>query len=209
MSWYTYFKLREDSKYKDVTIDKCNRLTEKDDNVFTRDYKGELLASMVQAYYLNTITEKRNLIFPLLLSFVDQETNNDYHFLKRILEGKDGIFDVNKSKSEYEMKEIVEKWDGTLKKLLSDLLILSCIRFEPNDRYSDTPKDTMEYLEYSYVGRVKELLEYYEDEMYDYSLAKFLLENCDRIGDEGDGLLEELLNNINVKVENKEDEQKG
>lgn len=192
MSWYTFFKLKEDSQYKELTIDDCNRKLDNNySGPFTQDYKSELLATMIQAYYEPDVKKKRSLIV-MLVYMLATKPYSDFEYVKSILESDDKRLTINRCPEEWEMRNTVEEWDETLKKTITDLVILASIKFEPDEKYSDTPKNLMDYLRYDYINEINEILELLDEEALDYYRYNFILNECVRIGDEGDYLKEEL-----------------
>lgn len=175
MSYYHFFKLKEDSKYN--TDEYPNKWKFKSDN--SPREKILLKATMVNAYYEPSIDKKLDEISVrvrmIAYSLVDSCTIS---YVKEIKES--GELCRNRPQDDYHMQSLIEDYENHLNSIIERLLILATVRFVPDEKYSDTPKNEMDYLKYDYIKQVEEEIDYLEDVVYDYAFAKFVTEECTR-----------------------------
>lgn len=194
MSYYTYFKLKDDSSYKDTTIEECKKRCKGDHMPFySDDFKSMLITSMVAAYYETDVKKKRDTI-AYYICMMYSKYYNEYEYVKSILEDEHKVYWINHCKEEYDMRYDVDYFDDFIKETITDLTVLATVRFEPDDKYSDTPKTTSEYLRYEYVNEINEKLSYADEVYEDYKRNRFLLEHCDRLGGEDSEEVEKYFN---------------
>lgn len=182
MSYYHYFKLKEDSYFNKMTVDELKQRKNSSYKVFPFIARASLKAMMVKWYYEpdGDIQERYAKIYSYLLGIVSECTRNlEYDWALEIKEDEDEELVRNRPMSEEDMQESLDTWNENIASIVSDLLILSYIKFEP-DEHSDTPKNTPDYLKYEYQNQIDEKLSYLEDLSYDYEFAKFCLNNCTR-----------------------------
>ena len=103
-----------------------------------------------------------------------------------------GEIERNRPHDEYEMEQIVNSYNEDINRIIENLLILSTVRFVPDNEYSDTPKTEMDYLRYEYITQINYELESLEDTVRDYVFSKFVLEECDRETESERGSKEDL-----------------
>ena len=175
MSYYHYFKLKDESKYQKE--DALKELKFK----YTSSDKDKILlkVSMIKAYYENKIeTNYTDIFCRVKLLATDIEEDCLLSLVKEIKEK--GEIERNRPHDEYEMEQIVNSYDEDINRIIENLLILSTIRFVPDNEYSDTPKTEMDYLRYEYITQINYELETLEDTVLDYTFSKFVLEECNR-----------------------------
>lgn len=175
MSYYHYFKLKKDSKYN--SDEYPNKWKFRVDNS-SRD-KTLLKASMINSYYEPNLEKKLTEISVrvkmITYSIVESCTES---YVKEIKQS--GELYRNRPRDEYEMERLIEEYEDKIDSIIESLLILATVRFVPDDTYSDTPKNEMDYLKCDYINRVEEEIEYLEDISCDYAFAKFATEECTR-----------------------------
>ena len=183
MSYYHYFKLKDESKYQKE--DALRELKFK----YTSSDKDKILlkVSMIKAYYENKIeTNYTDIFCRVKLLATDIEEDCLLSLVKEIKEHLEllikekGEIERNRPHDEYEMEQIVNSYNEDINRIIENLLILSTIRFVPDNEYSDTPKTEMDYLRYEYITQINYELETLEDTVLDYTFSKFVLEECNR-----------------------------
>lgn len=175
MSYYHYFKLKKESKYQ-----KEDTLKEFKFKCISSDKDKILLkVSMIKAYYEDKLETNYTDIFCRVKLLATDIEQNYLHSLVEEIKEK-GEIERNRPYDEYEMEQIVNSYDEDINRIIENLLILSTIRFVPDNEYSDTPKTEMDYLRYEYINQINYELESLEDTVFDYTFSKFVLEECDR-----------------------------
>lgn len=175
MSYYHFFKLKKESKYQKE--DALRELKFK----YTSSDKDKILlkVSMIKAYYENKIeTNYTDIFYRVKLLASDIEEESLLSLVKEIKEN--GEIERNRPNDDYEMEQIVNSYDEDINRIIENLLILSTVRFVPDNEYSDTPKTEMDYLRYEYITQINYELESLESTVLDYVFSKFVLEECDR-----------------------------
>ena len=175
MSYYHYFKLKEDSKYNNYEPPKFPK--------WGRTPKDKILlkGAMINAFYEEKIEKKfDNISLYVMMLKYSLEDSYLKSLLKEITEDKNKEISRNRPDNEYEMQSNIDDYEDNLNHVIESLFILSCIKFIPDTEYSDTPKTEMDYLKYEYLKEVESEIQLLEDYVYDYVFSKFVLENCTR-----------------------------
>lgn len=182
MSYYHYFKLKENDPY--TKFDKSSIKGKLSPNsMFIGNNKGLIKATVIKFYYdeETSLDAKWTKLWFLVQAFQTQISHDlPYIWIEEMLNDEDGELVRNRPEDEYSMQETIDNFKDYRDDLVSDLLILSCIRFELDEIHSDAPKTTKEYLSTELMNEIEEKLEYFKEQCIDYEFAKFCLEHCDR-----------------------------
>lgn len=172
MSYYHYFKLKEDSKYHKYDPPKFTT----DDSV---KQKILLKGVMVDSYYEKDIRKKYDniAVYTRMIAY-SIESSYTNSLVKEIKSS--GEISRNRPGSEYEMENRIDEYENNLNRVIENLFILSLVKFVPDEKYSDTSKDEMTYLRYDYIHEIESEIEYLEDVVLDYTFAKFVVNECTR-----------------------------
>lgn len=190
MSYYHYFKLKKDSKYQ-------NWEPKKKQESFIKDTsKNEFYVKMIQAYYNTDSTSKvRDISFAVQMYIWKDLYDADENYLNQMYEDENHELWRNRPMDDYDMQSCVDEWNDYLDRVVKRLTILSTVRFVSDDRYSDTPKTEMEYLQYEYIDKIDEELSLLEEYTLDYTFAKFVLNHCIRRTEDQETYPDEEIDN--------------
>lgn len=175
MSYYHYFKLKKDSKYKNWTPKEKKSIDLIDNS------KNEFYVKMIQAYYDNDAASKvKNISWAVQMCIWKDLYKADEEYLNQMHEDENHELWRNRPMNDSEMQTCIEEWEDYLTKTIKSLAIISSIKFIPDDKYLDTSKTEMEYLQHEYINKIDEEMELLNEYLYDYTFAKFVTENCIR-----------------------------
>ena len=133
---------------------------------YTNEYDdiiGKYIISMIAAYYSDNV----NVKYAAVKQYVKSIYLNAYNLykaqhIKDILEN-DNTFEYNDSPSVGPVfNEINEMYEYYINKLCA----LVTVKFERDERYSDTPQTVMEYLQYDYVKELTDISESLREDAY-------------------------------------------
>lgn len=194
MSYYTYFKPLE-SYYKDYNAkDLENRISKiKRD---TSDSKNVLILACIKAYCMLNGREKEikdafsfndfysltHSFYKLIKMFVDsyvyeRKSLEDYETKLSIINDKNHELWYNHfSDNEYELEDFVDNFDENIANCVLDICTLCFAKYEPDTKYSDTPKSDYEYVKSDFIRCIQENLDSIDYYCENYIRAKVLLD---------------------------------
>ena len=188
MSYYTYFPLKKDSKYKDTTLEEVKKHTNVD-RVYGIEWRFEdrdfilIKGEMIKAYYEESSNKKLDIIQKAVKSYVWMSlVDSDYQYLESMLSDKsEPVLWKNHCPDEYEMQRSIDDFSNDVLRIIDRLFVLSCVVYKPEYKeYCEDADSEYNYLRYNYIDEISQELDLLNEYINDYSFAKFVLENCDR-----------------------------
>lgn len=194
MSYYTYFKPIE-SYYKDYNAKDLEFKISKIKGD-TSDAQNTLILACVKAYYMlnketndvpsfsdfwGTINSFYKLIKMYVNSYVYERKNlEDFEMKLTIINDDDHELWYNHfNDTEYDLQEFIDNFDENINDCVLNICTLCLAKYEPDTKYSDTPKSDYEYVKSDFITRIQEEIESINYFCENYNRAKVLLDCWD------------------------------